>query len=691
MQLINLNFRLIASVVVRYLLVWVADAASITATAMVLPGIYFRHETPYWYLSPFVVALTLGLLNALVRPVLLLFLLPITFVTLGLATLALNAALFYIAHLIVNSFVIESFLAAVIGVLVLTLVNTLLGNILRLSDDYSFYATVMSKLSALTRPKRVEQHERGIVILQIDGLSYYSLKRALRLGKMPFLMDLLKRRKYAIRSLFSGVPSQTSSAQAGLFYGSAYDIPGFRWFDKKKRRLVVSSNSSDMSEIDDRFSSYPRPLLKNGTSVNSLIHGGASKRILTLSALGDKAIKEHRGELEDFAIFSLHPYLYTRTILFMIGDFLVDRYQAIKDLFRRKKRLIRRSIKFSLLRAIANAGFREGTTHFIREDIVRGIPVMYANYVGYDMVSHYAGPDSTDALGTLVAIDRQIKKIHRTIINNATKHYDLIVLSDHGQSESTPFRWLHGKTLPDLIGEALQKRTVERFGSTAEMGYFNTLLSEIQMADQVYGTRSMRTSRRTLERLREKVSRDDPEMDEKDEDGFVVCASGNLAHVYFTEFPERLTTEYLMKHHSGLLKLLVMKPGIGFLITKRENGEILMIGKNGMRKLRTGEVEGEDPLAPYMVGSNGEYTARALTELADFPHSGDLIVNGGFLEDGSVATFEKQVGTHGGLGGSQTEPFIIFPRYHREKRDRLQNPTELHSFLHGILTPINPT
>ncbi|MEJ2722257.1 MAG: alkaline phosphatase family protein, partial [bacterium] len=340
----------------------------------------------------------------------------------------------------------------------------------------------------------------------------------------------------------------------------------------------------------------------------------------------------------------------------------------------------------------ANAGFREGTTHFIKEDIVRGIPVLYANYVGYDMVSHYAGPDSPDALGTLVAIDRQIRKIYRTINKRARKHYDLIILSDHGQSASTPFKSLNNKTLPDIIGEALQKRTVERFGRTAELGYFDTLLREIQRADKMYSTRSTRTSRRTLERLREKISKTEKdEKDEKDEDGFIVCASGNLAHVYFTEFPERLTTEYLMKHHSDLLRLLVMKPGIGFIITKRENGEILMIGKNGMRKLKSGEVEGEDPLLPYITGSDGEHTARALATMADYPHSGDLIVNGGFLEDGSVATFEKQAGTHGGLGGAQTESFIIYPRYNRGKLRRMQSPSEVHEFLHGMLEPINPT
>ncbi|MEJ2722096.1 MAG: phage holin family protein, partial [bacterium] len=264
------------SVAVRYALVWVADAASVTATAMVMPGIYFLQETPYWYLSPFAVALILGLLNALVRPVLLVLLLPITFVTLGLATLILNAALFYIAHLIVPSFVVESFLAAVVGVLVLTLVNTLLGNLLRLTDDYSFYATLMARFSTLTRPKQAELHERGIVIIQIDGLSHPSLKQALRTGKMPFLTDVIKRRKYVLRKWFSGLPSQTSAVQAGLFYGSSYDIPGFRWYDKQSRRLIVSSNSTDMNSVDERFSTYRSPLLKNGTSVNSLLHGGAS-------------------------------------------------------------------------------------------------------------------------------------------------------------------------------------------------------------------------------------------------------------------------------------------------------------------------------------------------------------------------------------------------------------------------------
>ena len=50
MQPINFNLKLIRDVLLRYTLVWVADAVSVAATAAVLPGIYFKHDTPYWYL-----------------------------------------------------------------------------------------------------------------------------------------------------------------------------------------------------------------------------------------------------------------------------------------------------------------------------------------------------------------------------------------------------------------------------------------------------------------------------------------------------------------------------------------------------------------------------------------------------------------------------------------------------------------
>jgi hypothetical protein len=166
----------------------------------------------------------------------------------------------------------------------------------------------------------------------------------------------------------------------------------------------------------------------------------------------------------------------------------------------------------------------------------------------------------------------------------------------------------------------------------------------------------------------------------------VVCASGNLAHVYLTYARERLTTERILDKHPGLVETLIAHAGIGFVITVRGNGEVLVMGKDGARRLPSGGVDGEDPLLPFLGGDAGERALSALSELAAFPHSGDLIVNGAMLEKNAVVTFEEQVGTHGGLGGTQTEPFIIYPRRLKAARENLRGPAEIHAFLKTILS-----
>lgn len=682
MQRLISNLRFAGKLVLRYLIVWVADAVSIAITALLMPGVYFVRDTPLWYLYPFLVAAILGLLNALVRPVLLLLLLPVTFVTLGLATLLLNAALLYFIHMLVDSLTIESFWIAVVGVLVLTAVNTVLGNLIRIGDDHSLYTAMMNRASKWTRPPRALRAERGLVILQIDGLSYSSLKRALRRDRMPYLNAMIRKGQSGLRRWFAGLPSQTSAVQAGMFYGRNDDIPGFRWYDKQAGKLFTSSNSTDMRSVDDRFADVADPLLRNGTCINSIVHGGASKRILTVSAMSDRDLKHHRGSLEDFAIFSLHPYLYTRTILLMMWDFIVDRAQTLLDLVRQKKPRLIRSIKFSFLRAVANTFFREASTYFIMEDIIRGIPVIYANFLGYDMVAHYGGPTSWDAMSTLAGIDRQIKKIDRMIARTAHRHYDIVVLSDHGQARSVPFKSIFGKSLPALIEEMLKKRSLEASSQTAELGYFDTLLQEIRRVEAAYGTRSIRGSRNALERLHRRIRAEEAPTEEHE--GVIVCVNGNLAHVYLTERPERLTTEYLLENHPGFLNALVAHEGIGFVMTTNQEGDHLMMSMDGMRKLRSGVVEGNDPVERYANG-RAPLIIDALVRLCGYRSSGDIIVNGATLPDGSVVSFEPQRGTHGGLGGEQTDAFIVFPRKFAGRNAPVRGPVDMHRFLSALL------
>jgi putative membrane protein len=105
---------------------WVICAFALALTTWILPGV--RVTSPLALLAA---ALVLGLLNALLKPVLVLLTLPITVLTLGLFDLVLNAALVALAAALVPGFVVSGFGAALLGALILSLLSTLLGGFLQ--------------------------------------------------------------------------------------------------------------------------------------------------------------------------------------------------------------------------------------------------------------------------------------------------------------------------------------------------------------------------------------------------------------------------------------------------------------------------------------------------------------------------------------------------------------------------------
>ncbi|MGE8547393.1 phage holin family protein [Alcaligenes sp. WGS1538] len=107
------------------LLVWILNAVALLVVAYILPGI-----TVASFGSALIAALVLGLLNTLVKPVLVLLTLPITIVTLGLFLLVLNALVFWFAGSILKGFQVNGFWWAVIGAIVYSLVSGLLSGLL---------------------------------------------------------------------------------------------------------------------------------------------------------------------------------------------------------------------------------------------------------------------------------------------------------------------------------------------------------------------------------------------------------------------------------------------------------------------------------------------------------------------------------------------------------------------------------
>jgi putative membrane protein len=99
---------------------WLLTALSLIITAKIVPGIHLRDT-----MTLFVAALALGLVNAIVRPLLIFFTLPLTLLTLGLFILVINALSFWLAAWFVPGFGVDGFAAAFFGALLMSILSTL--------------------------------------------------------------------------------------------------------------------------------------------------------------------------------------------------------------------------------------------------------------------------------------------------------------------------------------------------------------------------------------------------------------------------------------------------------------------------------------------------------------------------------------------------------------------------------------
>jgi putative membrane protein len=108
-----------------FLVHWAIVAASLWVAAYLIPGVHVGSVS-----ALLIAALMLGLVNALVRPILTILTLPITILTLGLFYLVVNGVAFALAASLVPGFEIAGFGSAILGALLVSLVSSVLGGVL---------------------------------------------------------------------------------------------------------------------------------------------------------------------------------------------------------------------------------------------------------------------------------------------------------------------------------------------------------------------------------------------------------------------------------------------------------------------------------------------------------------------------------------------------------------------------------
>ena len=104
---------------------WVLNAAALLLVAYIYPGV-----TVDSFLAAMIAALVLGLVNAVIRPLLVILTLPVTILTLGLFLFVINALLFWLVANLVQGFHVAGFWAAVLGSIIYSLVTTVVGWVL---------------------------------------------------------------------------------------------------------------------------------------------------------------------------------------------------------------------------------------------------------------------------------------------------------------------------------------------------------------------------------------------------------------------------------------------------------------------------------------------------------------------------------------------------------------------------------
>lgn len=116
---------------VKFLIRWLISALSLYAAIMLVPGIELHSSGPNQWVAIILLALVFGLLNALLRPLIMLLTCPLIILTLGLGTLLINTFLFYLTGWIGAQFgwgfSVSSFLPAFLGALVVSIVSVLLN------------------------------------------------------------------------------------------------------------------------------------------------------------------------------------------------------------------------------------------------------------------------------------------------------------------------------------------------------------------------------------------------------------------------------------------------------------------------------------------------------------------------------------------------------------------------------------
>ena len=628
------------------------------------------------------IAIGVVISNILIWPIITRFLMKIMIITFGIGALLINTSIFYLIVYLIPGASVDIGAAFAIP-LVMAIATTLVSNLADVDYYDSYTKTIENYVKR--RRKHADDTYPGLIMLEIDGLSIDILKEAIDRGMMPTLKRWIEEGTHTLKEWETDLSSQTGASQAGILHGSNEGIVAYRWVEKKHgNRIIVSGKLAHAPLIEQRISDGNGLLSDNGVSITNMFTGDSPDPILTSSRF--KILT--RAYNKSLNVVFLEAYSFQRVFILFLWEIIVEMKSQLMHEIRNIQPRLRRTIIYATIRAGANVLLREVATETLIGNIIEGrINSAYVSYVGYDEVAHHSGIRDDDVWHVLKQIDLQFKRLEKAEKNSSRK-FKFVVLSDHGQGNGQTFKQRYGINLADYVRRLLPddmriydndpfisdhfrdafipenkqigtlKDKVDDIRST---DYFSTKLDSIKdKLPDFLNFERMEEFRKKYQNDLDYITRHDSQEQttkKAKNSTLIVLGSGNLGLIYLTQWKKRLYYEEIISLFPNLIPGLVKHPGIGFALVDSYTNGPMVIGADGIYYLNNDEIVGENPLKNF-----GKNAAMHLKRHNKFEHMPDILVNSFYDPDSEeICAFEELIGSHGGLGGSQTRPFILYP------------------------------
>lgn len=627
-----------------------------------------------------IITVCVGIANIILWPILTKFLMKFMILTFGVGALIINSAIFYLITIFipgVSAGSLESFFIP----LIMAIATTILSDIAKI-DYYDRYTQRIANY--VKKEKLYKRIFPGLIILEIDGLSIDVLKEALDRNMMPTVKKWIEN-THTLKEWETDLSSQTGASQAGIMHGNNEDIVAYRWVEKENNNeIMVSGKLAHAPIIEKRISDGNGLLCDNGTSITNMFTGDSTDPVLTSSRF--KILTN--SYTQSLNVVFLDAYSFQRVFILFLWEILIELKSQFRHRIKNIQPRLRRTLLYATIRAGANVLLREVATETLIGDMSKGeINVAYASYVGYDEVAHHSGVRDDDVWNVLKHIDLEFNRLQKAE-KICDRHYEFVVLSDHGQGNGQTFKQRYGITLANYVRRLLPDDMKIYEKSTYISDHFKdayipenkqigSILDKVDdiknrdfFSDKVDNLKDKVPDFISAERIEDFRKRYRSDLDyitkhdsqeqttKKAKDStLIVLGSGNLGLIYLTQWNRRLYYEEIVSLFPNLIPGLVKHQGIGFILVESFTNGPMVIGENGIYYLNSDEIAGKNPLENF-----GENAAMHLKRHNAFKHMPDILVNSFYNpETEEICAFEELIGSHGGLGGNQTRPFILYP------------------------------